>query len=268
VPAPTKPPPRFHQRIEQHPSDPKRRRFSTSLWQGPARASINVGDAERIVSAGIGAGLTAYGMAQGNLRGFLLAGLGAGLVYRGMSGQCLLYRELGVDTSNSSGAVTSVPSGRGVRVEKTIFVRRPIRDLYDFWRDLSNLPRVMSHLDSVTEDGDRSHWKVKTPLGIRLEWDAVIHNERPPHLIAWRSVDDSEVDSAGSVHFTESDDGQGTEIHVELKYDPPAGVIGAQIARWLGQDPAAQIDEDLRNFKQAMEANGPMARQPVSTTQR
>lgn len=263
-----KPPPRFHQRIEQHPSDPQPRRFSTSLWGGHTRASINVGDAERVVSAGIGAGLAVCGIAQGNLRGLLLAALGGGLVYRGVSGQCHLYRAMGVDTAEAKGAVTSVPSGRGVRVEKSIFVRRPIRELYDFWRDLSNLPSVMSHLDSVTEDGDRSHWKIKTPVGIRLEWDAVIHNERPPHLIAWRSLDGSEVDSAGSIHFEETPDGQGTEIHVELKYDPPAGAVGATLARWLGQDPAAQIDHDLRKFKQAMEGDSRSSRPLVSHTKR
>lgn len=265
---PAYPPPRFHQRIEQHPDDGKRRRFSESLWGGTCRSSTNVGDAERVVSAGVGAGLAVCGLAQGNLRGLLLAGLGAGLVYRGMSGHCQLYRALGLTTSESNGPVTSVPSGRGVRVDKTIFVRRPIHELYDFWRDLSNLPTVMSHLDSVTEDGDRSHWKVKTPIGVRLEWDAVIHNERPPHLIAWRSLDGSEVDSAGSVHFTESADGKGTEIRVVLKFDPPAGVVGAQIARWFGQDPVAQIDEDLRKFKQAMEAEATAFRHSVSTTKR
>lgn len=250
-----KPPPRFHERIEQYSDDLHRsRQHDISSSSSEERApGMNVGEAERLVSAGIGAGLALWGAAQCNLRGLAMAGLGAGLVYRGMSGQCQLYRALGVSTAQPRGPATSVPSGHGVRVEKSVIVKRPIDELYEFWRDLGNLPSVMSHLDSVTEDGDRSHWKVKTPVGLDLEWDAMIHNERAPHLIAWRSVEGSEVDSAGSVHFTETPDGEGTEVRVLLKYDPPAGAFGARVARWLGQDAASQIEEDLRSFKSNME---------------
>ena len=43
-------------------------------------------------------------------------------------------------------------------------------------------------------------------------------------------------------------------MRVVLKYDPPAGRIGATLARLLGQAPEQQIREDLRRFKQMMEA--------------
>jgi uncharacterized membrane protein len=47
--------------------------------------------------------------------------------------------------------------------------------------------------------------------------------------------------------------GRGTEVHVVLRYDPPAGPVGAAVAKLLGEDPAGAIEEDLRHFKQVME---------------
>lgn len=95
------------------------------------------------------------------------------------------------------------------------------------------------------------------PLGVRAEWDAEVITERENELIGWRSVGDSEVDTAGSVHFTKVPGGRGTEVRVSLKYDPPAGKLGVAVARLLGQSPARQIHEDLSRFKQVMEAAAP-----------
>jgi uncharacterized membrane protein len=112
----------------------------------------------------------------------------------------------------------------------------------------------MDHLESVTVlDERRSHWVAKGPVGSKVEWDAVIHNEIPNELIAWRSLEGAEVDNAGSVHFTPTETGD-TEVRVVLRYDPPAGRVGAAIARLFGEEPSRQVAEDLRRLKQVVEA--------------
>jgi uncharacterized membrane protein len=112
----------------------------------------------------------------------------------------------------------------------------------------------MKHLESVkVTGGDRSHWVAKGPAGTSVEWDAEVYNEKENELIAWRSLEGSQVDNAGSVHFESAAGGRGTIVRVVLKYDPPAGKLGAVVARLFGESPAQQIDEDLRRFKQLME---------------
>jgi uncharacterized membrane protein len=86
-----------------------------------------------------------------------------------------------------------------------------------------------------------------------VEWDAAVLNDKPHEVIAWRSLEGSTVDSAGSVHFTRAPGGRGTEVRVVLKYDPPAGKLGAAIARLFGEAPGQQIEEDLRRLKQMLE---------------
>jgi uncharacterized membrane protein len=148
-----------------------------------------------------------------------------------------------------------LPRDRSIRVQKSITVNRSPEELYRFWHDFDNLPRFMTHLDSVEVTGERrSHWKVKALAGMTVEWEAEIIADKPNELIAWRSLEGAAVDHAGSVRFVRAPGDRGTEIRVEMQYIPPGNVMGAKLARLLGQDPSQQVQEDLRRFKQLMEA--------------
>jgi uncharacterized membrane protein len=144
---------------------------------------------------------------------------------------------------------------QGIKVERAVTINKSPAELYRFWRNFENLPRFMEHLKSVTIiDNTHSHWVVNAPGGTSVEWDAVIINERENELIAWRSVESADIDNAGSVHFTPAPGGRGTQVRVVLEYDPPAGRAGATIARLFGEEPDQQVREDLRHFKEIMEA--------------
>lgn len=148
--------------------------------------------------------------------------------------------------------VASVHRGQGIRVEKHIIVQQPAMELWRFWRNFENLPRIMKHLDTVTvRDSIHSHWVAKGPAGT-VEWDAEIHNEMPGELIAWRSLG-GDIRHAGSVRFREGSHGRGTEVIVELLYEPPGGKLGVALAKLVGDEPGQQIEDDLRRFKEVME---------------
>ncbi len=113
----------------------------------------------------------------------------------------------------------------------------------------------MRHLEQVTETAaGMSHWVARGPAGIRVEWDAEIINEVPNRLIGWRSVPGSDLTSAGSVQFAKARNGQSTQITVHMQYAPPVGKAGAFLATIFGQSPSATVREDLRRFKQFLEA--------------
>jgi uncharacterized membrane protein len=144
--------------------------------------------------------------------------------------------------------------GYDMHVRKSITVNRTRQEVYSFWRNFQNLPRFMEHLESVQVTGDRtSHWKTKAPLGQSVEWDAEIINDRPNELIAWHSLENATVDNSGTVRFADAPGGRGTEVHVELHYEPPAGAIGNVVARLFGEAPDQQVYDDMAAFKQVME---------------
>jgi len=234
---------------------PIRRQISTGrLRQGGATGAVNVGEGERWLSLAGGSLLAAVGLSRGSVEGLALAALGGGLVYRGLTGHCPVYQSLEVNTAQRHAPVASVAAGRGVRVERAVSINRPAAELFRRWRHFEELPQFMQHLVSVKSNGSRSHWVARGPAGTTVEWDAEIVNEVPDRLIAWRSLEGSRVSSAGSVRFLAGPVGRGTEVHVELKYDPPGGQLGSWLAWLFGEEPGQQVQEDLRRFKQLTEA--------------
>ncbi len=217
------------------------------------REELNVGDGERVLSVITGSALLAYALKRRSIGGLVLGGIGGALLWRGATGKCPVYDSLGYSTAqNEQERQVSVPYGDGTRVDKSITVNATPEELYRFWRNFENLPRFMENLESVRViDAKRSIWRAKGPANIGAEWEAEIINEIPNELIGWRSVDGSRVRNAGSVRFKPTP--LGTEVKVEILYDPPAGIIGAMVARIFGEDPSMQVQEDLRRFKMLVE---------------
>jgi uncharacterized membrane protein len=136
----------------------------------------------------------------------------------------------------------------------TTTVRKPASDVYAFWHRLENLPVFMHHLDEVRSTGERtSHWRASAPFGQTVEWDAETTEDVPGERIAWSSVGDAEVPNKGSVWFVPAPDGVSTEIHVVMVYDLPGGALGKAVARYFGEEPHQQLDDDLRRLKQVLE---------------
>ena len=141
-----------------------------------------------------------------------------------------------------------------VHTRKSVTVGSPVEDVYAFWRDFQNFPQFMRHLESVTVTGERtSHWVAKAPAGKSVEWDAELTEDRPNELIAWRSVEGSDVYNAGSVRFRAAPGDYGTEVRVDLEYKPPFGKIGSKLAMMFREEPGQQAEDALRHFKQIME---------------
>jgi len=135
-----------------------------------------------------------------------------------------------------------------------LVIDRPQKELYRHWRELTNLPTFMKHLVRIeVQDDRRSHWVANGPAGSTVEWDAEITEDRSDECIAWRSVEGSEVDHAGSVRFEPASGGRGTIVTVEMEYRPPLGAVGAAVSAWFGEDPNQTVKMDLRRFKQMME---------------
>jgi uncharacterized membrane protein len=216
--------------------------------------AANVGDTERWVSGIAGGALVACGLGMGGARGVLGILAGGGLLYRAWSGHCLLYETLNIDTAHAKSSRTAVLAQQGARVDCSIAIDAPAERLYRHWRLLSNLPSLLPALESVREiDPVHSHWVARTPLGGNIEWDAEIIEDRFAHVISWRSLPNSELDSAGSIRFQSLGDLNQSLLTLTLKYNPPGGTMVAKVAEFLGMGMNAEVEEALQRFKQEME---------------
>jgi uncharacterized membrane protein len=216
-------------------------------------STINVGDVERKISLAAGSILALLGLRKRDLTGFAIATVGAGFLYRGVTGHCYGYQALGIDTADEA---AKRRAAEGFHVVHSTNINKSPQELYGYWRQLDNLPNIMSHLESVrVTDDRRSHWTASAPaiMGGTVEWDAEIIEDIPNERISWRSLPDADADNCGSVQFALLPGDRGTAVRVELSYSPPAGRLGKWVAKLFGEAPDQQVREDMRAFKRMME---------------
>jgi uncharacterized membrane protein len=201
-----------------------------------------------------GAALLIWGVKRRSVIGAVISSVGADLLNWSFTGH-YLHEALGLTSLASKGLRALVPHQLGIRVDRSISIYRPVDEVYRFFRDFKNLPRFMTHVNDIREIDDRhSHWFVKGPAGMELEWDAEIINDQPNELISWRCIGSPDVESTGSVRFERAPGNRGTFLKVSLNYLPPGGALGATIAKLFGEEPESQIKDDLRHLKQVLEA--------------
>jgi uncharacterized membrane protein len=177
------------------------------------------------------------------------------MIFRAATGHCFAYDLLGLNTAKARSPEEEIAE-RGIHVEQAFLINRSPADLYGYWRNFENLPKIMTHLKSVrVTDSTHSHWVADAPAiaGGSVEWDAEITRDQPNSLIAWRSLPGSTIDTVGQIRFAPAMGDRGTEVHVFMDYVPPAGKLGHWIATLFGDAPRRQMRDDLRNFKRIME---------------
>jgi uncharacterized membrane protein len=210
-----------------------------------------VSDDENWLALGAGALLLLAGASRRSAIGACLAVSSAPLLYRGITGRWPDVLN-GHEITSTRTALGGEP---GLHVRESVRVEAPIADVYRFWRRLDNLPQFMTHLNRVTDTGDgKSRWVAAGPAGLAVEWDAEIIHEIENQVLAWRSLPGSDVVTAGSVNFDAVRGGRSTQVSVHLQYAPPVGKAGALVASLFGREPSQTVREDLRHFKQLLEA--------------
>jgi uncharacterized membrane protein len=208
--------------------------------------TINLSSANRWLALVGGLLFFGAGMRRRGTARRTMSAVGIAIAYRGLRSLCAIY------ISNLAKTSRTLPYKEGIVEEHTVTVARSADSLYRFWRNFENLPRIMRHLDRVVVlDANRSRWVVRAPGGTHIEWFAEVINDVPNELIAWRSLANSNIDTAGSVRFVPQ--AEGTLVRVTLRYDPPARSVVRTVTRLLGSDASAQIEEDLLRFKETMQ---------------
>jgi uncharacterized membrane protein len=148
----------------------------------------------------------------------------------------------------------AVPGNRGIKIVRAVTIRKTAGPLYEFWRDVTNLTQVIKHPVTINSPSrEESHWIVSAPFG-HVEWDALVINDKPGEMIAWRSREEGDVAHAGSVRFEKAPGDEGTEVIVALEYDPPGGKLGAFVAKFTRDSASSQVYDALHRFKALMEA--------------
>jgi uncharacterized membrane protein len=197
----------------------------------------------RLMAATAGALLAATSWRRGGVGGLALGTIGAWLVARAA-------------TNGAVAGIVGIGECRGILIQKTLHVRAPVPQVFQYWRNFQNFPQWMSHVIEVRESvPGKYHWIVEGPAGVPVEWDSELLRVVDNQEMVWRSQASSIVEHAGRVRF--DPENSGTRVQVQLCYVPIGGVVGHAVAKAFGSDPKREMDDDLMRLKTLIETGHP-----------
>lgn len=209
---------------------------------------VNVGKTARIISVLGGAALTAWGVRDfSTVKGLTITLSGAYLLTRGLTGFCAINRIADKDVVHERSPA--------LEINEVFTINRSRSDVYNFWRNFSNLSAFIKHVEAVEViDEKKSTWKIKIPGGLgTVSWEAALEKDIANEYISWRSLPGSTIDNAGEILFLEAPGNQGTEIRMRISYRLPAGQVGALAGKLFNPAMKQMVMKDLRRFKQLTE---------------
>ncbi|MBZ5523685.1 MAG: SRPBCC family protein [Acidobacteriia bacterium] len=208
------------------------------------QARLNWSPTKRMMIGAAGAGLALYGMTRKEKGAAekALTALGASMFVSSTM------------RNNLAATLALSEETPGFEIERTIKINAPISDLYDFWANPENYPRVLSHVARIDRLGENLYrWTLDGPAGVPVGWEGVITRAIPNTLVEWKSLPGSSIGNFGIVRFHPDYDAT-TRVNIRMFYRPPAGILGRFLADLLGADAGDILDQDLNNLKAIFES--------------
>jgi uncharacterized membrane protein/osmotically-inducible protein OsmY len=223
--------------LEPHEARGPAAQESPTLKQARHETMLNCSPAARVCAGTAGAALAVYGWKRRDPLGISLSLLGAGIAAASTL------------EKNVHSILAFSEDCPGFELEETIRINAPISDLYEFWANPENYPKVFSHITAIERLGENLYrWTFTGPAGVPIHWEGAITRTIPNTLVEWRSLPGSTVGNFGIARFDPHYDAS-TRVHVRMFYRPPAGILGRFLAEWLGSDPRKVLQQDLKRLK-------------------
>jgi len=203
----------------------------------------NVGSRDRILSSAVGLLLAYAGVKNFRKGGYTLMLPAGYLLWRAVSGYCYLYDAAGIDTTEGA---------KPFEFSKSVTIQRSREEVYKFWRQLENLPQIMTHLARVEKISDNKYrWEAEFNKQ-HFAWNALIVEDIPNEKISWASIDSPDVENAGIVEFKDAPKG-GTELKVTISYKPGKTKLDSLLAQVFNPVFKQKVLGDLMEFKRNVE---------------
>jgi len=233
----------LHDKAEPAASEPcpNTQAASDVVARAHHETQLNWSPAKRMLLGTAGLVTAAYGLKRRGPLGYSVSLLGAGLVAASTM------------KKNVQSVLALKEDSAGFELEETIRINAPVSDLYDFWVNPENYPKVFSHITAIERQGENLYrWTLTGPAGIPVHWEGIITRAVPNTLVEWKSLPGSTLGNFGVARFDPNYDAS-TRLHVRMFYRPPAGLLGRFLAELFGADPKKVLQQDLQRLKHRFE---------------
>jgi uncharacterized membrane protein len=221
--------------------EPEPARETDTLRKARLATRLNWSPWQRLVATVAGTAIAAYGWRRRDKLGFCLSVLGAGVAAQGWMNR------------NVHSMLAFAEDCPGFELERTVRINAPVSDIYDFWCNPENYPKVFSHISGIERQAENLYrWTISGPAAIPIHWDGMITRTIPNTIVEWKSLPGSAVGNFGVARFDPNYDAS-TRVHIRMFYRPPAGILGRFLAELFGSDPKKVLDQDLGRLKRIFE---------------
>jgi uncharacterized membrane protein len=137
-------------------------------------------------------------------------------------------------------------------IEGRVTIRRPVEEVFGFYRDFTNLPSFLGDVMAVDQIGpSTSRWTIQGPLGVRAHWTIRVTEERSNELIRYQTVTLPGLTTRWEIYFAPGSDADETEVHEVMM--APLGTLGRAALALVGKFPAQEVSANLHRLQQVIE---------------
>jgi uncharacterized membrane protein len=141
----------------------------------------------------------------------------------------------------------------GGTVTGEVVIRRPVRAVFGFYRDLTNLPRFLGDVVAVEAVGETTYrWTVAGPFGTRVPMTVCITEQRDDELIRYQTCGPAPLRGRWELAFAADTGTGGTRVRERLVV--PLGAVGLGLLAVIGKFPGREVTADLARLQRLLEA--------------
>lgn len=130
-----------------------------------------------------------------------------------------------------------------------VTIGRPAEELRALWLQPDTQSRIWAHFADVTASNARTaDWVAHGPAGGEYRWRTEVDDSAPTEL-RWSTLDGADVANAGTLTFRPAPGERGTELHLNVRFDPPGGVVGEAVSKLFHIVPREIVLKALYQFR-------------------
>jgi uncharacterized membrane protein len=131
----------------------------------------------------------------------------------------------------------------------SVTVGRPAEDLQALWLRPDTQSRIWADFADVNAAGDGSaEWTASGPAGGEYRWRTETRQTSPTE-VRWSSLEGADVANTGTLLLRQAPGDRGTELHLDVRFDPPGGVVGEAVSKLFHIVPREIVSKALYRFR-------------------
>ena len=131
----------------------------------------------------------------------------------------------------------------------SITVGRGADELHELWLRPTTQTRIWAHFADVAPvDAQTTEWVAHGPAGGEYRWRTQMRDTGPDE-IRWSTLDGADVANAGRLALRPAPGDRGTELHLDVRFDPPGGIVGQAVGKLFHIVPHEIVRKALYQFR-------------------